>query len=57
MEEYLRHRGPRPEDLLRFSKEGGDFVHRYYGDMEAWEMFVCLRKAYDLDLLFKKRAS
>ena len=44
--------------ILRFSKENGDFSHHFYPDLsEAWEMFVLLRKAYDIDLRLKKRAS
>ena len=44
--------------ILRFAKEGSDFAHHFYPDLsEAWEMFLHLRAAYDLDLALKKRAS
>ena len=43
--------------ILRFAKEGGDFAHHYYPELEAgWEMFKHLRAAWDYDLLLKKRA-
>ena len=44
--------------ILRFAKEAGDFSHHFFPDLsEAWEMFILLRKAYDIDLKLKKRAS
>ena len=44
--------------ILRFAKESGDFAHHYYPNLDdGWEMFLCLRKAWDLDLKLKKRAS
>jgi hypothetical protein len=44
--------------ILRFAKEAGDFSHHFYPNLdEAWEMFLHLRAAYDLDLKLKKRAS
>lgn len=43
--------------LCRFSRDHGDFAHHYYGELdEAWEMFLLLRRAYDLDKVLKKRA-
>lgn len=42
--------------LCRFSREAGDFSHHYYGELsDAWEMFLLLRKAYDLDSILKRR--
>jgi hypothetical protein len=42
--------------LLRFSKEHGDFDHRYFGDLsEAWEQFTLYRRAYEIDQRLKKR--
>jgi hypothetical protein len=44
--------------ILRFAKEQGDFSHHYFPNLdEALEMFLLLRKAYDIDLQLKKRAS
>ncbi len=44
-------------DIVRFSKDHGDFVHRSYEDLsDAWEMFKLFRKAYDLGKLLEKRA-
>jgi hypothetical protein len=44
--------------ILRFAKEQGDFSHHFFPNLdEAWEMFVLLRRAYDIDLQLKKRAS
>lgn len=40
----------------RFSKEHGDFSHHYFKELDgAWQMFVRLREAYDLDKLLKGR--
>jgi hypothetical protein len=42
--------------LLRFSKENADFHHHFWQDLsEAEELFLLLRKAYDLDKRLKKR--
>lgn len=42
--------------LVRFSKEGGDLEHRQWRELdEAREMFLLLRRAYELDLQLKKR--
>jgi hypothetical protein len=42
--------------ILRFGKEEPDFEHRYYNDLSgAAELFLLLRRAYDLDLILKKR--
>ena len=42
--------------LLRFSKEGGDFVHHFFEDLSgAWEQFKLFRAAYDLDKELAKR--
>jgi hypothetical protein len=44
--------------ILRFAKEAGDFAHHFFPNLdEALEMFLLLRKAYDIDLKLKKRAS
>lgn len=44
--------------LCRFSKETADFsVHQYNDLSEAWEMFLHLRAAYELDKSVKKRAA
>lgn len=44
-------------DIVRFSKDEADFVHRSFEDLsDAWEMFKLLRQAYDLDSKLKKRA-
>ena len=44
--------------ILRFSKENGDFSHHFFPKLsEAWEMFLHLRMAYDLDNELKKRVS
>jgi hypothetical protein len=42
--------------IMRFSKDEGDFEHRWFGDLtDAKEMFIHLRQAYDLDAKLKKR--
>ena len=42
--------------LLRFSKENADFHHHFWNDLsEAGELFILLRRAYDLDKKLKKR--
>lgn len=42
--------------LCRFSKEHADFAHHYWQELDlAWEQFMLLRRAYDLDKLLKKR--
>jgi hypothetical protein len=43
--------------IIRFGKESGDFVHRYYPELNhGWEMFQTLLKAYYLDKILKARA-
>ncbi len=43
-------------NLLRFSKEQGDFTHFHFDNLDdALEMFLLLRRAYDLDKVLKKR--
>jgi len=43
--------------LLRFGKEAADFEHRYFAELaDAADMFLLLRRAYELDLALKKRA-
>ena len=43
--------------LCRFAKDHGDFAHHYYRELdEAREMFILLRKAYELDARLRKRA-
>lgn len=47
-----------PSHLLRISKEAPDFAHHSYGDLsDAWELFLCARKAYDLKKIVSKRAA
>lgn len=42
--------------LLRFAKDSADFVHYHFGELEeAEEMFLLLRRAYDLDKRIKAR--
>lgn len=42
--------------ILRFSKEHGDFEHRFFRDVEAEKKhFLLLREAYGLDAELKKR--
>ena len=42
--------------ILRFSKDDGDFEHRWFGELEdAKQMFLLLRQAYELDAKLKKR--
>jgi len=44
--------------LLRFAKENGDFHHHHFPRLDdGFEMFVCLRRAWDLDKQLKKRAA
>lgn len=44
--------------IARFAKEFPDFEHRYFEDLtEAGELFLLLRKAYDMDAQLKKRAA
>jgi hypothetical protein len=44
--------------IARFAKEFPDFEHRYFEDLtEAGELFLLLRKAYEMDLTLKKRAA
>jgi hypothetical protein len=42
--------------IVSFSREAGDFAHRYFGNVdEAWRQFVLLREAFDIDKRLKKR--
>jgi hypothetical protein len=42
--------------LVRFSKDHGDFEHRYFADLsEAREGFLTMRKLYDIDQSMRKR--
>lgn len=42
--------------IMRFSKDDGDFEHRWFGDLsDAKEMFIHLRAAYELDGKLRKR--
>jgi hypothetical protein len=44
--------------ILRLGKENPDFGHHYYPELDgAAELFLLLRKAYDMDLTLKKRAA
>lgn len=43
--------------IVRFGKDTGDFVHRYYPELDlARRQFILLREAYENDKLLKKRA-
>lgn len=43
--------------LCRFAKDHGDFAHHYYRNLdEALEMFLLLRRAYEIDAVLRKRA-
>ena len=42
--------------IVSFSRESGDFTHKYFSNLdEAWQQFLLLRKAYDIDRRLKKR--
>lgn len=42
--------------LVRFAKDHGDFAHHYWQDLsDAEEMFIILRRAYEIDKILKKR--
>jgi hypothetical protein len=42
--------------IMRFSKDDGDFEHRWFGELsDAREMFIHLRAAYEYDAKLKKR--
>ncbi len=44
--------------ITRFAKEFPDFEHRYFEDLtDAGELFLLLRRAYDMDTQLKKRAA
>lgn len=44
--------------LMRFDKDHGDFHHHWFTELdEALEMFLCLRRAYELDKVIKKRVT
>jgi hypothetical protein len=44
--------------LARFSKEHGDFEHRFWPDLkEAEEEFLLLARCYEIDKKLKKRAA
>jgi hypothetical protein len=44
--------------LCRFSRDHGDFSHHYFENLdEAWEQFLLLRRAYEIDKQLKKRAA
>ena len=44
--------------IARFAKEFPDFEHRYFAELsEAAELFLLLRRAYDMDAHLKKRAA
>lgn len=44
--------------IVRFGKDTGDFVHRYFPELDiARQQFLHLRAAYDLDKILKKRAA
>lgn len=42
--------------LLRFSKEHGDFTHKYFPNLDkAWRQFLLFREAYEIDKELKAR--
>jgi hypothetical protein len=44
--------------ILRLGKDNPDFGHHYFAELDgALELFLMLRRAYDLDLVLKKRAA
>ena len=44
--------------IVRFDKTHGDFAHHWYPELdEAWQYFLLVRQAYDLDKRLKKRAA
>lgn len=44
--------------ILRLGKENPDFGHHYFPELDgAAELFLMLRRAYDMDLALKKRAA
>jgi len=44
--------------ILRLGKENPDFGHHYFPELDgAADLFLLLRKAYDLDAILKKRAA
>lgn len=44
--------------LIRFSKDHGDFSHRFYPELDqAWRAFVLCRELYELDKAIKKRVA
>lgn len=44
--------------IVRFAKDTGDFVHRYFPELDiARRQFILLREAYELDKQLKKRAA
>lgn len=43
--------------IVRFAKDTGDFVHRYYPELDAArQQFILLREAYEIDKQLAKRA-
>lgn len=44
--------------IVRFGKDTGDFVHRFYPELDsARRQFLLLREAYEIDKVLKKRAA
>lgn len=44
--------------ILRLGKDNPDFGHHYFAELDgAAELFLLLRRAYDLDLVLKRRAA
>ena len=44
--------------ILRLGKDNPDFGHHYFAELDgAAELFLVLRRAYDMDLALKKRAA
>lgn len=44
--------------ILRLGKDNPDFGHHYFPELDgAADLFLLLRKAYDMDLVLKKRAA
>ncbi|MBA2526599.1 MAG: hypothetical protein H0V18_12595 [Pyrinomonadaceae bacterium] len=42
--------------IVSFSRESGDFTHKYFSNLdEAWQQFLLLREAFEIDKRLKKR--
>lgn len=44
--------------IVSFSRESGDFTHKYFTELnDGWKQFLLLREAYEIDKRLKKRAA